>query len=43
MIENKIKAKCPCCKQEVIVEYKPAKWEGEKDKVIITHTKWAIG
>lgn len=35
-----MKAKCPCCSGEVIVEHKPAKWQGEKDKVVIKHTKW---
>lgn len=34
------KAICPCCKQEVVVKYKPAKWQGEKDKVVIAHKKW---
>ena len=38
----KVKAKCPCCDQEVTVEYRSAKWEGEKDKVIITHQKWQV-
>jgi len=32
--------KCPCCGKEVIIEHKPAKWQGEKDKVTITHKKW---
>ena len=37
---EKATATCPCCGKEVTVEYRPAKWEGEKDKVIITHQKW---
>ncbi len=32
--------KCPCCDEEVIIVNKPAKWQGEKDKVVITHKKW---
>lgn len=31
---------CPCCGGEVIIEYLPTKWQGEKDKVVITHKKW---
>lgn len=37
---NKVETVCPCCKQPVTVEYKPTKWQGEQDKVIITHKKW---
>jgi len=37
---DKVIAKCPCCGQEVTVEYRPAKWQGEEPKVVITHNKW---
>jgi len=40
---NKIEAACPCCKLPVTVEYKPAKWQDEKDKVVIEHKKWQGG
>lgn len=39
----KTEAVCPCCKQGVVVEFKPAKWQGEKDKVVVTHRKWQEG
>jgi len=39
-VAKKIDALCPCCTQPIIVEYKPAKWQGENDKVIIVHKKW---
>jgi len=39
---NKKIARCPCCDGEVIVEHKPAKWQGGKDRVIITHVKWQV-
>jgi len=34
------KSKCPCCGGEVKVEIKKAKWQGEEDRVVITHEKW---
>jgi len=40
---EKIEAVCPCCGQPATVEFKPAKWQGEQDKVIITHKKWQEG
>jgi len=40
---SKVVGKCPCCDGDVAVEYKPAKWQGEEDKVIITHKKWQEG
>lgn len=43
MQDKKVEAKCPCCDGEVIVEFKPAKWQGEEDKVIVTHKKWRTG
>jgi len=39
----KTEAICPCCGQEIVIEYKPAKWENEKPKVVITHKKWQPG
>lgn len=35
-----MKGRCPCCCEEVVVKYKSAKWQGEKDRVVITHKKW---
>lgn len=37
---NEQSSKCPCCGGEVIIEYKRANWQGERDRVIITHKKW---
>ena len=33
-------AKCPCCGNDVTIKIEPAKWQGEKDRIIITHRKW---
>lgn len=43
MTQEKIEAVCPCCGQEVVIEYKPAKWENEGDKAVVTHVKWQEG
>lgn len=29
--------------QQVKIEYRPAKWQGEEDRVIIHQVKWAEG
>ena len=42
-MEKKVKATCSCCGQQVTVEHKPAKWEGQKDRVVIEHQKWQEG
>ena len=42
-VNMRIDSHCPGCKQPVTVEHKPAKWEGETDKVIIEHKKWQEG
>ncbi len=39
----KAMSECPCCKQEVVVKFKPAKWQGETPKTVITHKKWQSG
>jgi len=39
----KIESTCPCCKQEVVAEFKPAKWQEEEPKAVITHKKWQEG
>lgn len=36
-------AKCSCCRGEVTVASRPAKWQGEEPKVVITHKKWQSG
>lgn len=43
IVAKKIDGKCPCCGEEVTVEYKPAMWQDEKDKVVIEHKKWPPG
>lgn len=35
-----MEGKCPCCGGEVKIRIIPAKWQGEKDKVVIEHKKW---
>lgn len=40
MAEKQVDGKCPCCGGDVKVTFKPAKWQGEKDKVVIEHKKW---
>lgn len=37
---KKFDINCPCCGKPAIIEYKPSKWQGEKDRVVITHKKW---
>ncbi|KKN16216.1 hypothetical protein LCGC14_0978090 [marine sediment metagenome] len=35
-----MKAKCPCCGNEVTVKYVPAKWQNQTPRVVVTHNKW---
>jgi len=39
-MEATFESRCPCCGSETIVEFHQAKWEGENDRVVITHKKW---
>ena len=32
--------KCPCCGEEVIVEFHQAKWIVGNDRVVVIHKKW---
>lgn len=43
MANRRVKALCPSTGQQVKVEYRPAKWQGEEDRVIIHQVKWVEG
>ena len=43
MAEQKMYGKCPCCGEKARVRIIPAKWQGEKDKVVIEHVVWQEG
>ena len=40
-IELEVKSKCLCCGKVSVIKIIPAKWEGQKDQIIIEQKKWA--
>ena len=43
MANKLMRVRCPSTGQEVLVEYRPARWQGEEDRVIIHQVKWVEG